>query len=121
MEAAASIVIMACQHVQRQRRISNAAGSVAYFDISFAHERAVGNAKAWLQGNHRSEVDAFLDSALGQKTIQSHACGRKKRTACCFLTYPQMTLTPSLHRARHSAPASVPILEIYEPILLREL
>lgn len=32
-----------------------------------------------------------------------------------------MTLTPSLHRARHSAPASVPILEIYEPILLHEL
>lgn len=122
VEAAANVVIMTCQHVQRKRGIFNAPGSGAYFDLSFAHERAVGNTKAWLQGSHRSEVDAFLDSAVRQKpTIRSQACGRQKRTACYFLTYPQMTLTPSLHRAQHSAPASVPMLEIYEPILLREL
>lgn len=84
-----------------KKRISNAPGSVAYFDLSFAHGRAVGNTKAWPPGNYRPEVDACLDSALGQKpTIRSHACGRKKRTACYFLTYPRMTLTPSLPGAQ---------------------
>lgn len=52
LEAAANIVVMNVtrQHVQRKRRISNAPGSVACFDLSFAHEPAVGNTKAWLQG-----------------------------------------------------------------------
>lgn len=57
--------------------------------------------------DHRS---MHIETTLGQKpTIWCHMCGRKKRTACYFVTYPQMTLTPSLHCARHSAPVSVPI------------
>lgn len=102
-EAAANIVIMTCQHVQGKKKsaslmrpeVSLILTSLSRTDVPW------GNTKARPPGNYRPEVDACLDSALGQKpTIRSRACGRKKRTACYFLTYPRMTLTPSLPGAQ---------------------
>lgn len=104
-----------------KKRISNAPGSVAYFDLSFAHGRAVGNTKAWPPGNYRPEVDACLDSALGQKpTIRSHACGRKRRTACYFSHLPSNDLDAILTRRTGTARRRLSTLETYEATLSSE-
>lgn len=114
---------MTCQHVQgKKKRISNAPGSVAYFDLSFAHGRAVGNTKAWPPGNYRPEVDACLDSVLGQKPNDPEPrVWEEEEDGVLFSHLPSNDLDAIPTQRAGTARRRLSTLETYEAVLLPEL